>query len=67
LIREGEIFGANGHAGNGTFLNVIRLIASSKVDPRPLIGARSPLQQAREAIAQAARTRDVAKAIIEMT
>jgi threonine dehydrogenase-like Zn-dependent dehydrogenase len=66
LTREGEIFGANGHAGNGTWLNVIRLIASGKIDPRPLVGARFPLERAADAIAEVARTRELAKVIVEM-
>jgi threonine dehydrogenase-like Zn-dependent dehydrogenase len=66
LTREGEIFGANGHAGNGTWLNVIRLIARGKIDPRPLVGARLPLERAADAIAQVARTREFAKVIVEM-
>lgn len=66
LLREAEIFGAAGHAGSGTFLNVIRLIASGKVDPRPIVGARFPMKRAVEAIAELARTREYAKVLIEI-
>jgi scyllo-inosose 3-dehydrogenase len=66
LLREAEIFGAAGHAGSGTFLNVIRLITSGKIDPRPMVGARFPLGQAVDAIAELARTRDYAKVLIEI-
>ena len=66
LIREAEIFGAAGHAGYGTFLNVIRLIARGKIDPRPIVGARFPLDRAPEMIAELARTREHAKVLIEV-
>ena len=66
LIREAEIFGAAGHAGYGTFLNVIRLIARGKIDPRPIVGARFPLDRAPEMIAELARTREHAKGLIEV-
>lgn len=66
MIREGEIFGAAGHAGYGTFLNVIRLIAQGKIDPRPLVGARFSLDHAADAIVELARTRDYAKVLIDV-
>jgi threonine dehydrogenase-like Zn-dependent dehydrogenase len=66
LAREAEVFGAMGHAGYGTFLNVIRLIARGKVDPRPIVGARFPLDRAPEMIAELARTREHAKVLIEV-
>lgn len=66
LLREAEIFGAAGHAGNGTFLNVIRLIASGKIDPRPIVGAKFSLNRAVDAIAELARTREYAKVLIEI-
>jgi scyllo-inosose 3-dehydrogenase len=66
LIREAEIFGAAGHAGNGTWLNVIRLIARGKIDPSLIVGARFPLDSAPEKIVELARTRAHAKALIEV-
>ncbi len=66
MIREAEIFGAAGHAGYGTFLNVIRLIARGKIDPRPLVGARFSLDRAADAIAELARTREYAKVLIDI-
>jgi threonine dehydrogenase-like Zn-dependent dehydrogenase len=66
MVREGEMFGATGHAGYGTFLNVIRLIARGKIDPRPIVGARFPLDRAANAIAELARTREYAKVLIEV-
>lgn len=50
-VRHSQFFGAQGHSGNGTFPNVIRLVASGKLDLRPIITARYGLEQAVEAIA----------------
>jgi threonine dehydrogenase-like Zn-dependent dehydrogenase len=66
MVREGELFGAAGHAGYGTFLNVIRLIARGKIDPRPIAGLRAPLDRAPETIAELARSREYAKVLIEV-
>lgn len=41
-----KIVGARGHSGYGIFPNIIRLIATGRLDPRPMITARFPFDQA---------------------
>lgn len=50
-VRHSQFFGAQGHSGNGTFPNVIRLVASGRLDLRPIITARYGLEQTVDAIA----------------
>jgi threonine dehydrogenase-like Zn-dependent dehydrogenase len=56
--RAGQVFGAQGHSGYGTFQNVIRLMASRRIDLRPIITSRYPLEQAADAIVRASRRLD---------
>lgn len=63
--RAGQIFGAVGHSGNGTFENVIRLMASGQIDPEPVISARYMLDDAMEAF-NVANERDGAKVMITL-
>lgn len=57
-VRHGQICGAQGHSGNGTFPNVIRLMASGLIDTRKMITARFPLKQAVKAIEQSCTRKD---------
>jgi threonine dehydrogenase-like Zn-dependent dehydrogenase len=41
-----QLAGSLGHAGHGTFPNVIRLMASGKLDMRPMVSAILPLSDA---------------------
>jgi len=50
-VRHAQFFGAQGHSGNATFPNVIRLVASGRLDLRPIITARYGLEQTVDAIA----------------
>jgi hypothetical protein len=45
-VRGVQLAGSLGHAGHGTFQNVIRLMASGKLDLRPMVSARIPLDDA---------------------
>ena len=56
--HAGQVFGAQGHSGYGTFQNVIRLMASGRVDLRPIITSRFPLAQAPEAVVKASKRQD---------
>jgi threonine dehydrogenase-like Zn-dependent dehydrogenase len=56
--RAAQIYGAQGHSGYGTFPNVIRLMASGRVDLRPIITSRFPLAEAPAAVERASRRQD---------
>jgi len=56
--RAGQVFGAQGHSGYGTFQHVIRLMASGRIDLRPIITSRFPLRDAPDAVARASRRQD---------
>ena len=53
-----QVFGAQGHSGYGTFQNVIRLMASGRIDLRPIITSRFPLDEARDAVLRASKRQD---------
>jgi threonine dehydrogenase-like Zn-dependent dehydrogenase len=53
-----QVYGAQGHSGYGTFQNVIRLMASGRVDLRPIITSRFPLAQAAAAVERASKRQD---------
>ncbi|MBC7812677.1 MAG: alcohol dehydrogenase catalytic domain-containing protein [Burkholderiales bacterium] len=44
--RGVQLAGSLGHAGHGTFQNVIRMMASGKLDMRPMVSARVKLDDA---------------------
>ena len=48
-VRGVQLAGSLGHAGHGTFPNVIRLMASGQLDLSPLVSARLPLSDGKEA------------------
>lgn len=45
-VRGVQLAGSLGHAGHGTFQNVIRLMASGRLDLRPMVSARMSLDDA---------------------
>ncbi len=45
-VRGVQLAGSLGHAGHGTFQNVIRMMASGKLDLRPMVSARMALDEA---------------------
>lgn len=51
-VRRGQIYGSQGHSGHGNFPNVIRLVASGRLDLTPIITARYDLDHVVDAIAQ---------------
>ena len=57
-VRHGQVFGAQGHSGDATFPNVIRLVASGRLDLRPIITGRYALDQTVEAIALSTKRTD---------
>ncbi len=44
-VRGVQLAGSLGHAGHGTFPNVIRLMASGRLDMREMVSARLPLSE----------------------
>ena len=48
-VRRVQVFGSQGHSGWGTFKNVIRLMASGKIDMTKIITSRFKLSKALEA------------------
>jgi threonine dehydrogenase-like Zn-dependent dehydrogenase len=57
-VRRSQVFGAQGHSGHETFPNVIRLVASGRLDLSPIITARYDLAQTVEAIAKSTERTD---------
>ena len=60
-----KIVGARGHSGYGIFPNIIRLIATGRMDPRPMITARFPFDEALAALERSAARID-GKIIVTM-
>jgi threonine dehydrogenase-like Zn-dependent dehydrogenase len=57
-VRRAQAFGAQGHSGHETFPNVIRLVASGRVDLSPIITARYGLDDTVAAIAKSTTRTD---------
>ena len=57
-VRRSQVFGAQGHSGHETFPNVIRMVASGRLDLSPIITARYKLEDTVDAIAQSTERRD---------
>jgi threonine dehydrogenase-like Zn-dependent dehydrogenase len=51
-VRRSQLYGSQGHSGDANFPNVIRLVASGKLDLSPIITARFDLEHVVDAIAQ---------------
>ncbi len=56
--HHAQVFGAQGHSGNGTFPNVIRLMASGLIDMTQIITARYDLISVVDAIRQSTSRQD---------
>jgi scyllo-inosose 3-dehydrogenase len=63
--HAGQVFGAQGHSGYGTFQNVVRLMGSGRVDLRPVITSRFPLAEGTAAVEKASKRQD-GKVMIKM-
>ena len=51
-VRRGQVFGAQGHSGHETFPNVIRMVASGRIDLSPIITSKYNLEDTVKAIAK---------------
>lgn len=58
-VKAGQVYGSQGHSGHGNFMNVIRLMASGKLDMTKIITKRCSLDRAVEAFEQAIGKEDV--------
>lgn len=63
-VRRGQLFGAQGHSGHGNFPNVVRLMASGRIDMTKIITARFALDDAVDAFTQASK-RDGGKVMVK--
>jgi len=57
-VRHSQAFGAQGHSGYENFPNVIRLVASGRLDLSPIITARYKLSETVDAIARSTTRTD---------
>jgi hypothetical protein len=57
-VRRSQAFGAQGHSGHETFPNVIRLVASGRLDLSPIVTARYGLDATVDAIAKSVERTD---------
>jgi hypothetical protein len=57
-VRGVQLAGSLGHAGHGTFPNVIRLMAAGKLDLRPMVSAKLPLAEAKAAFKRLEKRED---------
>ena len=57
-VRRSQAYGAQGHSGHENFPNVIRLVASGRLDLSPIITAHYDLAQTVEAIAKSVERSD---------
>jgi scyllo-inosose 3-dehydrogenase len=62
-VKGVQLAGSLGHAGHGTFQNVIRMMASGKLDMRPMVSARLALDEALKAF-QRLESREDAKIML---
>jgi hypothetical protein len=57
-VRRGQVFGTQGHSGHGTFKNVIRMVASGRIDMSPIVTSRYKLADTVDAIAKSIERTD---------
>ena len=57
-VRRSQLYGSQGHSGDANFPNVIRLVASGRLDLSPIITARYSLDNVVQGIAQSGTRRD---------
>jgi threonine dehydrogenase-like Zn-dependent dehydrogenase len=57
-VRRAQVFGAQGHSGHETFPNVIRMVASGRLDLSPIITAKYNLKDTVAAIAKSTERAD---------
>jgi threonine dehydrogenase-like Zn-dependent dehydrogenase len=58
-VGASQVYGSQGHSGYGTFMNVIRLLASGRIDMTKIITRRFKLADVQDAMVQATKRTDV--------
>ena len=58
VSNAARIIGSRGHAGHGCFPNIIRMMESGALDPRPMITARKTLAESLDALERSTRRTD---------
>jgi scyllo-inosose 3-dehydrogenase len=64
-VKRATLVLAKGNAGMGIYPNVLRLMASGRIDPRPLITAKYPFSEIQTAL-DASKTRGHGKILIDV-
>lgn len=64
-VKRVTLILAKGNAGHGTYPNVLRLMASGRIDPQPMITAKYPFAQLPTAL-EASRTRGHGKILVNV-
>jgi threonine dehydrogenase-like Zn-dependent dehydrogenase len=64
-VKRATLVFAKGNAGHGTYPHVLRLIASGRVDPLPMITAKYPFSEIATALA-ASRARGHGKILVDV-
>ena len=64
-VKRATLILAKGNAGHGTYPNVLRLMASGRIDPQPMITAKYPFAELPAALA-ASRTRGHGKILVNV-
>lgn len=49
-VKRAQVYGSQGHSGHSIFPNVIRLMASGKIDMTRIVTARFPLERVLDAM-----------------
>jgi threonine dehydrogenase-like Zn-dependent dehydrogenase len=64
-VKRGILVLAKGNAGMGIYPNVLRLMASGRIDPRPMVTAKYPFKQIPAAL-EASKARGHGKILIDV-
>jgi threonine dehydrogenase-like Zn-dependent dehydrogenase len=64
-VKRGIIVLAKGNAGMGIYPNVLRLMASGRIDPRPMITAKFPFGEIPKAL-ETSKARGHGKILIDV-
>jgi hypothetical protein len=64
-VKRATLVLAKGNAGHGTYPNVLRLMASGRIDPRPMMTAKYPFDDLGTALS-ASRTRGHGKILVDV-